>query len=91
MPVREPRYSREEFAQRGADIYERDIRGQVEKLHMGKFVAIDVESGAYAIDEDDYTATERLFVHHPDAQIWLMRVGYSSAYRIGSRAASTKV
>lgn len=80
-----PRYSKEEFARRGQDIYEHTIRPRVEPGNEGKFVAIDIETGAYEIDRDDYTATERLLAREPDAQIWLLRVGHRAAYRIGLR------
>jgi len=83
MAVRQPRYSKEEFAQRGNEIYERDIRPQVEADNQGKFVAIDIETGEWEMDVDDFTATERLLNRIPDAQIWLMRVGHRAAYRIG--------
>jgi len=55
-----PRYNRGEFARRGKDIYEQAIRPQVEPQHIGKFVAIDIETGDWEMDADDYTATERL-------------------------------
>ena len=80
-----PRYSKAEFARRGQEIYERAIRPRVEAGNEGKFVAIDIETGAYEIDTDDYTATERLLTREPDAQIWLLRVGHRAAYRIGWR------
>jgi hypothetical protein len=82
-PLLQPRYSKEEFARRGDEIYERAIRPQVEAAHTGEFVAIDIETGAYELDRDDYTATERLISRNPDAQIWLLRVGYPAAYRMG--------
>ena len=85
MSVNQPRYSKEEFARRGDAIYERDIRPLAEPVHADKFVAIDIETGAYEIDEDDYEATERLLKRTPDAQIWLVRVGQGAAYRIGLR------
>lgn len=85
MAVREPRYSRAEFARRGQEIYERDIRSHIEAGNYGRFVAIDIETGAYEIDGDDYTATERLLSRQPNAQIWLLRVGHRAAYRVGSR------
>ena len=43
MPARQPRYSKEEHAQRGAEIYERQVRQQVEAANPGKIVAIDIE------------------------------------------------
>ncbi len=80
----QPRYSKEEFARRGQEIYGRLIQSQVEPGHDGAFVAIDIETGAYELDADDYTATERLRRRLPDAQVWLVRVGQPATYRIGS-------
>ncbi len=84
MAIRQPRYSKEEFARRGDEIYERDIRPLVEQGNKGKFVAIDIETGAYEMDENDYIATERLLARYPDAQVWLMRVGSRYVDRIGA-------
>jgi hypothetical protein len=47
-----------------------------------KFVAIDVDSGDFELDEDDYTAVMRLRNRRPPAEIWLGRVGQPEAYRI---------
>jgi hypothetical protein len=80
---RQPRYSREEFARRGQEIYDRVVRPSLRPDDDGKFVAIDIETGNYAIDRDDYTATHQLSSRVPDAQIWLMRVGEPTAYRLG--------
>jgi hypothetical protein len=43
MAVRQPRYSKEEFAQRGDALYNSQIRAQVEEGNTGKIVAIDIE------------------------------------------------
>ena len=37
----------------------------------GKFVAIDVGTGDFEIDDDDYTAVVRLRTRSPRAEIWL--------------------
>ena len=84
MSAHHPRYSKQEFARRGSEIYEKTIRPQVEAQHEGKFVAIDIETGAWELDADDYAATERLLSRIPDAQTWLVRIGHRAAYRIGS-------
>ena len=83
MNLLQPRYSKEDFARRGDEIYERDIRSQVEATHTGEYIAIDIETGTYALDTDDYAATERLLANKPDAQIWLLRVGHTATYRMG--------
>ena len=85
MAVRQARYSRDEFARRGQDIYDRHIRPHLRPEDDGKFVAIDIESASYEIDRDDYTATARLLKQHPDAQIWLVQVGQPATYRIGQQ------
>jgi hypothetical protein len=43
MAVRQPRYSKEEFAQCGDALYESEIRSQVEEGNHGKIVAIDID------------------------------------------------
>jgi len=80
----QPRYSKEEFAHRGDEIYERVLRPTVEKGNEGKFVAIDIETGAYEVDADELTASDRLVARVPNAQIWLRRIGSRYAHRFGS-------
>jgi len=43
MKVLTPRYSKEEFARRGDEIYDRDIKPHVTAEDDGKFVVIDIE------------------------------------------------
>lgn len=85
MATREPRYSREEFARRGEEIYDRVIRPSLRPEDEDKFVALDIESASYEMDRNDYAAVDRLLKRLPDAQIWLMRVGQKAAYRLGGR------
>ena len=65
MPLQQSRYSAEETARRGDELYERHIRHQVEKTHAGKVVAIDSDSGSYAIDDNALAASKRLFIQRP--------------------------
>ena len=90
MTVRQPRYSMEEFARLGDEIYERNIRPQVEASHKGEIVAIDIETGDWEIDGDEMAASRRLRARRPDAQIWVVRVGYPYVRRFGSRAARVR-
>jgi hypothetical protein len=83
MSALQPRYSKEEFARRGKEIYQRDIQPHIRPEDKGKSVAIDIESAKYEMDGDDYTAVERLLSCHPNAQSWLTRVGERTAYRTG--------
>jgi hypothetical protein len=84
MSTLQPRYSKEEFARRGAEIYERQVRSQVEEGNQGKIVAIDVETGAFEVADDLLTASDRLLVRYPDAQTWFVRIGHRAVHRFGS-------
>ena len=85
MTVRQPRYSKEEFAQRGDEIYESQVRSQVETDNQGKIVAIDIETGAFEIDASEITACDRLEARHPNAQVWMVRIGSRYVRRFGGR------
>lgn len=85
MAIRQPRYTKEEFARRGTEIYGRDIRPLVEETSRGKIVAIDIESGAWELADDVLSASEALLARIPEAQIWVVRIGYPAVHRIGVR------
>ena len=85
-PTRPPDRTKEETARLGDEIYERDIRQQVEADHHGEVVAIDVESGNWAIGDNVIAATDRLWTQHPAAyDIWCLRVGYRALHHFGGR------
>ena len=77
-------YTPQEIESRGEAIYVRQIRDKVNPEHKGKFVVIDIESGAYEVNADDLVATKRLLTNCPDAVIYGLRIGFPTAYRIGS-------
>jgi hypothetical protein len=85
MTVRKPRYANEEFARRGMDWYERQVRQRVEGGNDGKIVGIDVDTGDFEIAEDTLAAAERLLTRRPEAQIWFVRVGHQGVHRFGTR------
>jgi hypothetical protein len=86
MAVRQPRYSKDEFAQRGNTLYESNIRSQVEESNHGKIVAIDIETGAFEVADTSMAAVDRLYEREPDAQPWVIRIGHRSVFRFGSRS-----
>ena len=85
MPPTRPRYSKEEFARRGDAVYEDRIRSLVEERNEGKFVAIDIETGAYEVDTNELIASDRLLARVPDGQVWLKRIGSRYVRRFGPR------
>lgn len=86
MARRQPRYSKDEFASRGEQLYNDRVRSLVEGEHHGRIVAIDIESGAFEVAGDVLTASDQLLARYPDAQTWFVRVGSPAVYRIGARS-----
>jgi hypothetical protein len=86
MEIRQRRHRKEELAQRGQALYESSIRQRVEAGNEGKIVAIDIETGAFEVDETVIAVTDRLFENNPDAQPWGIRIGHRAVYHFGSRS-----
>jgi hypothetical protein len=86
MAVRQRRYSKEEIARRGQTLYESSIQQQVEAGNEGKIVAIDIETGAFEVDENVVPATNRLFEQYPEAQPWVIRIGHRAVDHFGARS-----
>ncbi len=73
------------LAQRGQQLYDQQIRAQVEDAHHGEFLVLHVDTGDYEIAEDELTALRRAQAKHPGAQFYFIRIGYAAAYRLGFR------
>ncbi len=82
MATRRPR---EEAVRLGKEIYERDILPQVEADHFGEYVAIDVETGDWAVADTTRVAVERLRARRPRAvDVLCERVGYRALRSFGA-------
>lgn len=75
----------EEIAERGEALYEERFRLLVEAAHGGQFLILDIATGEYEIAPDDLTATKRLLRRCPQAVVYGLRIGASTAYRVGHR------
>jgi hypothetical protein len=74
------KYSKEEIAQCGEELYEKSIRSKVEAEFDGKILAIDIGSGDYEIDGTTLAAVDRLRLRHSDAEIYILRIGHDAVY-----------
>ncbi len=82
-----PRRPREETARLGKELYEQVIRSQVEADHHGEIVAIDVDSGGWAVAGGKIAAVERLREMRPDAvNVLCERVVYRALRSFGARS-----
>ena len=77
-------YTPQEVESKGEAIYVRQIRDKLNPKHKGEFLVIDIETGEYDVNADDLVATKRLLTNCPNAVIYGLRIGFPTAYRIGS-------
>ena len=75
----------EAIARVGADLLHHEIAPTLPKADVGPFVAIDVHTGAFEVDDDDYAAVTRLHARVPGAEVWMARVGDVVADHMGLR------
>ena len=84
IPARQRR-PRKEAVRMGKEIYQRDILPQVETDHFGEYVAIDVETGGWAVAPTTRDAVERLREQRPEAvDVLCERVGYRALRSFGA-------
>ena len=84
---RMPTLSAGETGRLGREIYKRDIRHRVEPERVGEFVAIDVDSGCWALGESAMDARKRLEKQKPGAvNVLRERIGYEAVGSIGGGA-----
>ena len=85
MASTQRRYGKEEFAHRGDTIYESAVRPHLKPEDEGRFVALDIDTSDFEIDDDELTACDRLRARLPEAQIWMVRVGSRYVHRFGGK------
>lgn len=83
MFIRKRRYPLDEMARRGKELYESKIRPLVEAGNIGRMLAIDIESGDFAVADLGIDACQTLIDKNPDSQIWGMRIGHTASEKIG--------
>ncbi len=82
MPTFNSLHNPDELGRLGSELFVRRVHPVLHPEDDGKYVAIDVSSGEFEIDEDDYTAVARLRKRQPEADIWLERAGQPTAHQI---------
>jgi hypothetical protein len=81
---------KEEVARRGHELYQSRLKLLVERdENIGKFLSLDVTTGAYEIGDDLLASALALRAKHPDAVAWTEKIGYRTAIAIGGTTRRT--
>jgi hypothetical protein len=78
------RYSPEEFASKGTQLYRQTVLPTLGIESDGKIVAIDIETGEFELADTTLSAAAKMFERLPAAQLWFERVGAQSVHRFNS-------
>lgn len=68
---------------RAKQIYEQRLRTELERDHMGRFVAIEPDSGECFVDDTFDAAVKRSRAKHPTKLSHTIRIGRAAAFHIG--------
>ena len=79
------KYSSEQIAEKGESIYQQKVSSGLVKEDKGKYVAVDIETEQVAVGDDLLTVGDPIREAHPDAAIYVARVGHPTATRLGHR------
>ena len=62
----------------------KEISRKLLPKYKGKIVAIDVDSGDYALGDTELDAYKKALEKHPDKQFIFKRIGFSSTHFVGA-------
>jgi len=72
-----------QLAERGEAIYKAKYQQQYERLHPGKYVAIDVNTEKAYVADTPEGAVELLQRDNPNSYFHLVRVGSAGVFKVG--------
>ena len=77
------KYAPGEIVRRGKALYERELRAQLEPGNIGKYLALNVETGEWEMGEDHSETVLRARGRFPEAGIYGLRIGYKATESLG--------
>lgn len=92
MNTHQLKYSPEEFATKGSQLYRDLVLPKLSGDCDGKIVAIDIETGEFELAENTLAVAAKMFVRAasaspsriPDAQLWFERIGAEAVHKFHS-------
>jgi hypothetical protein len=74
------------IAAKAKQIYEGELKVQLETKHRDKFVAIEPESKSYFVGDSFIDAALASKQAHPDRKSFVIRIGHDAAFHLGAGA-----
>ena len=71
------------LTERAEKLYADTLKPILEPARIGKFVAIEPDSGSYFVNDSDVEALLSAHAALPEKLFYLMRIGYDTAHQMG--------
>lgn len=75
---------REDVIARGERFYREHLKNQLVLEHLGRFAAIDPDTGRYFLGDTSAEAIGAAYDAMPEARFYLKRIGYTAAHYFGA-------
>ena len=79
----QPAAARDSIGDRAEVLYNARIKDELSDDQLGKFLAIEVNTGEYEVADDGLSAMTALHERVADAEVFLMKHGSMHAYTLG--------
>lgn len=73
-----------ELIDRAREIYEKELKSELEAHEGGKIVAVEVESGDYFLGDSEVEAYEQAIKKYPAKKFAFLRVGAKTTHFVGA-------
>jgi hypothetical protein len=73
----------EVVAAQGRALYEKTLRAALEPKETGRYVVLNVETGAFELGDDAITPSEKMRERFPGTLFYALRVGYPAMLHRG--------
>ena len=83
-------FTPQQIAKKGEEIYAEKYRSKFEKKYLGKFVAIDVETGEAFLGDDPAEALTAAQKPNPTSSTHLIKIGSPGVYRVGYTSGTSR-
>ena len=76
---------RDERIRKAEALYQSTLRASLEPAHIGRFIAIDPESGTYGLGDEALEACLAAQQKGPQGKLVSLRIGYPATRFVGAR------
>ena len=78
-----------DLARKGELIYQQELKDLLEKTHLGKFCAIEVDSKDYFLGDTPVEASAYARKKYPDKVFYLVKIGSPAVYTMSNHFKET--